>query len=155
MVLYCGSLSKGYNPPLYCPGSLYLSPEQGQESLSLCHTPQSRCDFWSVQGCHLLKSWAGNQQEVLGTEGQHDGVTMPIVLNWNHFQKWLHHEEQLQRNSPAKAAGGCGCGWLVSRLQKRTAYVTDASRDFKHSKELIFRKLGFMHQQFGEMSQKN
>ena len=44
---------------------------------------------------------------------------------------------------------------LVTDSKKGTAYVTHTSRDFKHSKELIFRKLGFMHQQFGEMSQKN
>lgn len=148
--------AKGYNPPLYCPGTLL--PESRTEAGVSVTLPYTTEQMWLLEcsGCRLLKNAElGISKRLLVPRGAARWSDSAYCAKPSHFQKWLHHEEQLQRNSPAKAAGGCGCGQPSDRLQERTAYVTHTSRDFKHSKELIFRKLGFMHRKFGEMSQKN
>ena len=151
--------AKGYNPLLYCPGTLL--PESRTEAGVSVTLPYTTEQMWLLEcsGCYLLKNAElGISKRLLAPRRAARWSDSAYCAKLSHFQKRLHHEEQLQRNSPAKAAGGhclVAVAGLVTDSKKGTAYVTHTSRDFKHSKELIFRKLGFMHQQFGEMSQKN
>ena len=139
------------SPPLYCPGTLLPESRiKAGVSVTLPYTT-SRCDFCSVQGatCWEMLSWESARGS-WHPEGQHDGVTMPIVLDGAIFRNVF-----TMKSSCRETAGGCGCGRPSDRLQERAAYVTHAPGGFKYSKELVFRKLGFMHWQFGEMSRKN
>ena len=63
--------------------------------------------------------------------------------------------ELAEKNRASRAAGGSGCGQRSGTEFKKRPHMSHVPLEILKILEGIFKELGLIHQQFGEMSQKN